>query len=147
MPTRPANYRLRFRLGGQVGFQIGAPVLEASAIVPLQEFKTFRDDGMEEPETLQSAAMVVAVSLGGENMLFAAQHNMITTYRIDTAKDGTLSKGDAISGAPWIRLTTVPAKVTKLTGTADPSGQITLEYTTEDGGGGKIYLDKNRHPL
>jgi hypothetical protein len=34
-----------------------------------------------------------------------------------------------------------------LKGTADATGLITLEYTTADGGGGKIYLDKSRHPL
>jgi hypothetical protein len=143
----PGKERLQPLLGGSVTFQIGAPVLEASAIVPLQEFKTFRDDGMDEPETLQYAALSVAVRVGDEHVVLVSSDNMPTTYTIEANKDGTLSYRTAIAGAPWVRLATVPAKVTKLTGTADPSGQITLEYTTEDGGGGKIYLDKSRHPL
>jgi hypothetical protein len=143
----PGKERLQPLLGGSVTFQIGAPVLEASAMVPLGLFKTSQDEGMDQPETSQYGVMIVAVQMNGEHLILAALHNLRTDYRIETNKDGTLSDRAAIAGAPWVRLATVPAKVTKLTGTADPSGQITLDHTTEDGGGGKIYLDKSRHPL
>jgi len=144
MPLHPGNYRLRFRLGGEVEFQVGAPFLETSAIVPLQEFKTYQEDGMTEPETLQYAATIVAVRLNGEHLLFAARHNVITTHEVKAEKDGTLSTR---GGEPWVRLLAVPAKVTRLSGSADPNGLITLEYTTEDGHAGRVYLDKDRHPL
>jgi hypothetical protein len=150
MPAYPGMYRLYCALADltqPLEFQVGAPVLEASAIVPLQEFKTYQEPGMDKPETVQKAAAIVAVRLGGEHLLLAAQHNTTTTSKVETEEDGTLTSGETHGGAPWVRLLTVPSKVTSLKGTADATGLITLEYTTADGGGGKIYLDKNRHPL
>jgi hypothetical protein len=148
MPTNPGMHRLYYWPGGgHVEFEVGVPVLEASAIVPLQEFWTYKYKDMKEPKTVRLAAMIVAARLNGEHVLFAAQHNAATTRLIEAKEDGTLSGGDTASGAPWVRLATVPSKVTKLSGTADPTGQVTLEYTTEDGRSGKVYLDKSRHPL
>ena len=150
MPAEPGVYRLYYSLADEtqpLEFEVGAPVLEASAIVPLQEFKTYQEKGMARPKTLQYAATIVAVRLAGEHLLLAAQDDAPTTYAVDTEEDGTLASARAQHGAPWVRLLTVPAKVTNLTGVADPSGMITLEYTTADGGGGRLYLDKNRHPL
>jgi hypothetical protein len=144
VPTIPGNYRLRFRLGGEVEFQVGAPALETWAVVPLQEFTTFQEEGMKAPETVQKAAMIVAVSLNGEHVIMAAQHNASASRKIlelDKEENRWIHGGEH-----WVRLATLTSKVTRLSGTADPSGQITVEYATEDGGGRKLYLDKNRHP-
>ena len=150
MPTGPGTYRLYYVLADEtqpLEFQVGAPVLEASAIVPLQEFETYQEEGMARPRTLQYAATIVAVQLAGEHVLLAAQNDAPTTYAVETEEDGTLTTRETHGGAPWVRLRTVPSVVTSLKGTAAATGLITLEYTTADGGGGKIYLDKSRHPL
>jgi hypothetical protein len=150
MPAYPGMYRLYYVLadGDQsLEFQVGAPVLEASAIVPLQEFKTYQGRGMAKPKTTQYAAIAVAVRLDNEHLLFVGREDVRTTDEAETGEDGTLTSGTARDGAPWVRLRTVPSSVTSLKGTADATGLITLEYTTADGGGGKIYLDKSRHPL
>jgi hypothetical protein len=138
---------VKFRLGGSATIRVGTALLEATAIVPLQEFKTYREEGMQRPETVQYAVLLIAAQLGNEHLVMAARHDVVTTYSLNRERDGALSHGDAVSGAPWIRLATASSKVTKLSGTADATGQITVAYTTEDGGGGTLYLDKNRHPL
>jgi hypothetical protein len=145
VPTYPGAYRVRFRLGGEVEFEVGKPVLEASAIVPLQQSKTHTRKDSKDPETFQEAAEIVAVQLNGVHLLFAGLHNVSTVHELpDPANTGIRW---VYGLEPWVRVAAAPSKVKKLSGTADPSGQITLEYTHEDGGGGKAYLDKTRHPL
>ena len=131
-------------LGGSVTVHTSAPVLETWAIVPLQEFKTIQQKYMKEPKTVQQAVEIVAVRLGGEHLVMVSKGNVSATYKVEAEQDGTF---DARGGGAWVRLATPHSKVAKLSGTADPSGQITLEYSTEDGGGSRISLDKNRHPL
>ncbi len=166
MPMSPGSYRMRFRIGRDneglrndidsseahgwaigdaIEFQVAAPELEAWTLVPLQEFSTFQDKGVEKPETLQSATMIVAVLINGEHLVMAAQHKTITTDKI-LERDKEDNRW-AYGGEPWVRLATLHSKVTKLSGEADPTGRITLEYTTEDGGGSRVHLDENRHPL
>ncbi len=146
-PAGPGEETMTFLIGGSVTIRTGTPLVEASAVVPLQVFKTFKDKGMDRPETLQYAALLVAVRLGDEHVILIGLDNMPTRYRLKTNADGTLAYGEEMSGAPWVRLATVRSRVAKLSGEADATGRITIDYTTEDGGGGRISLDKNRHPL
>src|ERR1700690_1325575 len=150
MPPGPGKYRLYYNLlgdGAPAEFEVGAPVLEDSVIVPLQRFKTYQEKGMANQKTTQYAALAVAVRLGSEHLIFVGRKDVRTTDDVETGKDGTLTKGTAQDGAPWVRVATVPGKVTSLKATADVSGLITVEYTTADGGGGKVHLDENRRPL
>lgn len=165
MPKRPGNYRMRFRVGRDpqvfrndnvdyvygwgggepVDFQVVAPKVEASAVVLLDEFRTYQNADMSAPKTVREAAVLVAVDLGGQHLVLVGRGNVTAGETVERTKEGTL--WDPLRMSPWVRLATVQSKITKLTGTADPSGQITLEYTTEDGAGSRISLDKNRHPL
>lgn len=146
-PTGPGEETMKFLLGGTLTVQTGSPLLEASALVPLQVFHAYQGKDMKQPKTVQKAAAIVAARLNGEHVVMVAQHNVSVGRKIVPGRDGALSPGDVVSLAPWVRLATVTSKVTKLSGTADATGRITLEYTTEDGGGSRVYLDQNRHPL
>jgi hypothetical protein len=146
-PTEAGKYTIRYLLGGSVEFEVGAPVVEASAMVPLPVFKTYQWKDMKEPETLQYAAILLAARLGDEHLLLVGRGNMPTTYRIrPNRNDGTLSGGDAGTVAPWIRLATAPSAITSLKGTADAKGRITVEYTTSGGAPQTLYLNEDRRP-
>ena len=145
-PTAPGKCGLHYLLGGSVKYEVGAPIVEASAIVPLHLFKTWTLKGEHEPMTIQEAAMIVAVQLNGEHLLFVGQDNVNTTYKVKPEKDGTLSRRDAGSGAPWVRLDTLSSAITSLKGTADDKGRITLQYATADGAPHSLFLDETRHP-
>lgn len=145
-PTNPGKHHLTYLLGGRVDFEVGAPVVEASAMVPLQVFKTYQEPSMARPETLQYAATLLAARLGDEHLLLIGRRNMPTTYRIQpNREDGTLSAGDAGTVAPWIRLATSPSAIASLKGTADPQGRITVEFSASDGATQTLYLNEDRH--
>jgi hypothetical protein len=144
-------------------------MLETSAVVPLPIFKTYQNKDMKEPKTQQYAAMIVAVELNGEHLLFVAQHNVLSTYEIKTgreltdadrlawkhgmrtgwaeqrAKDRTLSSGTITAGIPWVRLATSPSPIASLKGTTDEKGRITIQYTTSDGVPQTVHLNESRH--
>ncbi|MGA2434273.1 MAG: hypothetical protein ABSG25_03215, partial [Bryobacteraceae bacterium] len=145
----PGSHRLEYLLGTStidyVDYEVGAPILESSVLVPLHVFKTWTSKGEHELTTEQQAAMIVAVQLAGEHVLFAATKNTTARLKIKPEKDGSFS--DSLLGAPWIRLATVSSKITTLTATTDADDRITLKYATANGTTGTIYLDKNRHPL
>ncbi|MGA2434272.1 MAG: hypothetical protein ABSG25_03210 [Bryobacteraceae bacterium] len=140
----PGKCSRRYLLGGRVEYEVGKPILEASALVPLQVFKTYQWKGMKEPRTVQKAAMIVAVQLNGEHLLFVGQDNVNTTYKVKPEKDGTFS--DASMCAPWVRLDTSSSAITSLKGTADDKGRITIQYAAADGAPHALFLDETRHP-
>ena len=134
-----------YLLGGSVDLEVGTPILEASAVVPLRVFKTYRETGMSKPKTIQEAVLLVAVQLNGEHVIMAAQHNVSSTYGLDRIKNGTLPYRDVSTGAPWVRLATLPAAVTILKATADDKDRLTVQYVS-GGVARTMHLDEKRHP-
>jgi hypothetical protein len=165
-PASPGKCKLRYLLGGSVEFEVGEPVLEASAVVPLQVFKSYQAKGVREPKTLQYAAMIVAVQLNGEHLVLVGQHDVMAGYEVEVGRepsfaddmawragrrtrsapgqaDRTLSSRTAATGAPWVRLTTSSSAITSLKGMADSKGRITVEYTAA-GVPQTLYLNEQR---
>jgi hypothetical protein len=144
MPSSPGPYRLAYRLGGSVDFEVGAPLVEVAAMATLHRTRTYwDDDGNQISEPL--AAVVLAAGLGGDHLLLIAGKDMPSTYQVETNPDQTLDAAQV--GQPWIRLRSVKSRITSLKATADASDLITIQYTTSDGTTQTVHLDSTRHAI
>ncbi len=141
----PGSHRLVYLLGGSADYEVGKPILEASAIIPLHSTRTWiAGGGSTKTRSAQEAAMIVAVQLAGEHVLLAGGRNATTNFEIEPKKkDGSFDA--AVSGAPWIRLATVPFAVTSIKATADGKDRISIQYTA-GGAARTMHLDETRHP-
>jgi len=147
-------------------YEVGVPVLEASAVALLNQRKGHL------PERV--AVIVLAVQLSappprrltrrdekanasnlsdldlsvnsrdGEHILVISRQDQPTDVRIATPLSGLL---EPCRLGSWTRLLTLPDKVTSLDAAADEQGRIRIEYSSEGGARQTLTLDANRNPI
>jgi hypothetical protein len=144
VPCEPGTYRLALHYAPMEAprpYQVGVPVLEASAVVWVDRHQHRQSERVAVPIV---AAQLNAPGEQPPHVLVVAPRGEPEGIRVATGRGQVLRP---CRFGSWIRLLNVPNEITSLTANVDSRGRMKIEYADKAGTQSSLSLDAKLRPI